>query len=486
MEPQVFLSYNSSDDSLVEELAAELRLKGVQLWMDKRSVVPGQPSQQAIENALNASGVCVVAVGRHGLGPWQEREIRAAINLRVAHPEAHRIIPVLLPGSRGPQDLPLFLREYSWVDLGIGVRPEGIALLMAGIVDGRLDNESKNTMPRSEKGLLALARIDRCATLVSRWATRSQNPNGGLPSDGFGTLSCAWATAGLVFAIGMTGKRDAWMRPALTWVLNQRNDDGGIPTVQAGDPSITDATAQAILAFTLLREPTTELQDILAVGEMAAWMAAHQHPSGGWAWRPGKELPWLGSTAYALLAIAGAKGLSQKGGSDLSDVLSTGLSFLQEARNDDCGWGSQPSKPSNAAVTGLCVYALSRLGLHERAQESAEYLLSEQRKTGGWKSSLDRPSGTSVIRFGDAYGLLGLARLQSFEDSGAVRRACERLYTSFKGSYFQYKDTDMRTWPTRDGILALHSVSTSLNEDNYERHSDGEALDGNRVNHGGL
>jgi len=41
----VFLSHNSADKSQVEELATRLKEKGVESWLDKWNLIPGDPWQ---------------------------------------------------------------------------------------------------------------------------------------------------------------------------------------------------------------------------------------------------------------------------------------------------------------------------------------------------------------------------------------------------------------------------------------------------------
>ena len=49
----VFLSHNSADKPAVEELAVRLRREGIEPWLDKWNLVPGEPWQPAIERALD-------------------------------------------------------------------------------------------------------------------------------------------------------------------------------------------------------------------------------------------------------------------------------------------------------------------------------------------------------------------------------------------------------------------------------------------------
>lgn len=87
--------------------------------MDKWNLIPGDPWQPAIEEALQKAESCAVFVGHGGLGSWQTEEMRAAINRRVTESNKRfRVIPVLLPGVEQPErsSLPAFLVAATWVE----------------------------------------------------------------------------------------------------------------------------------------------------------------------------------------------------------------------------------------------------------------------------------------------------------------------------------------------------------------------------------
>jgi TIR domain len=115
----VFLSHSSADKPAVEELAHRLAKEGVQAWLDKWNLIPGAPWQPAIEKALAESETCAVFVGPSGVGPWQNEEMRAAIDQRVRDSgRRYRVIPVLLPGAERAErsSLPTFLAATTWVE----------------------------------------------------------------------------------------------------------------------------------------------------------------------------------------------------------------------------------------------------------------------------------------------------------------------------------------------------------------------------------
>ncbi len=115
----VFLSHNSADKPSVEEVARRLVREGIQPWLDKWNLIPGEPWQVAIEEALDSCTTCAVFVGPGGTGPWQNEEMRAAIDRRVGGSNGQfRVIPVLLPGAERDERsrLPTFLVATTWVE----------------------------------------------------------------------------------------------------------------------------------------------------------------------------------------------------------------------------------------------------------------------------------------------------------------------------------------------------------------------------------
>ena len=153
----VFLSHSSADKAVVEALAHRLMDEaGLEPFLDKWHLVPGNPWQEELEKALDNSRTCAVFIGLTGIGPWENEEMRSALNTRVGQP-GFRVVPVLLPGADMPDRgrLPRFLSRLTWVDFR---GPEGVHdgntfhRLVAGILGvapGR-DNHAATTPPVAE------------------------------------------------------------------------------------------------------------------------------------------------------------------------------------------------------------------------------------------------------------------------------------------------------------------------------------------------
>lgn len=139
----VFLSHNSVDKLLVEVIALQLKDAGLQPFLDKWHLAAGRPWQEELEVALESSATCAVFIGPSGLGPWQNEEMRSALDRRV-HDQSFRVIPVLLPGDdpKAMVTLPSFLSRLTYVDFRAGLDDqEAFHRLLAGI---------RGTPPESE------------------------------------------------------------------------------------------------------------------------------------------------------------------------------------------------------------------------------------------------------------------------------------------------------------------------------------------------
>ncbi|MEH2182973.1 TIR domain-containing protein [Nostoc sp.] len=110
----VFLCHNSEDKPAVIKIAQKLRELGILPWFDQWELRPGFSWQKSLEMQIEQIKSAAVFVGKSGVGPWQEMELRAFLEEFV-----HRglpVIPVLLPDAPSFVELPVFLRGITWVD----------------------------------------------------------------------------------------------------------------------------------------------------------------------------------------------------------------------------------------------------------------------------------------------------------------------------------------------------------------------------------
>jgi WD40 repeat protein/energy-coupling factor transporter ATP-binding protein EcfA2 len=118
----VFLSYNSRDRAVVERIAERLRRAGIEPWLDRWWLTPGERWQRELETGLRASAACAVFVGADDRGEWRREEVDVAIEQAATRP-GFRVFPVLVPGveeSFDPRRLPHSLATRTCVDFRRG------------------------------------------------------------------------------------------------------------------------------------------------------------------------------------------------------------------------------------------------------------------------------------------------------------------------------------------------------------------------------
>ena len=125
----VFLCHNAADKPAVRLIARQLREHGILPWLDEAELPPGRDWQEELERQISNIRTAAVFVGPSGIGPWQNRELRAFLNEFAER--GCPVIPVLLPEAAAPE-LPVFLRSMTWVDLRTE-NDDGIELLIWGI-----------------------------------------------------------------------------------------------------------------------------------------------------------------------------------------------------------------------------------------------------------------------------------------------------------------------------------------------------------------
>jgi TIR domain len=108
----VFLAHNGKDIKAVEGIAQQLQQRGLNPWLDKWHLPKGRVFQQKIERVLSVVPCTAVFIGSHGIGPWEEMELRMAVNEFVERKAP--VIPVLLPKCK-QADLPLISKAFSQV-----------------------------------------------------------------------------------------------------------------------------------------------------------------------------------------------------------------------------------------------------------------------------------------------------------------------------------------------------------------------------------
>jgi len=119
----VFLAHNSQDKPQVKAIAAQLKRRGLKVWIDDDQILPGRPFQDVIQQAILNVKSAAIFIGPQGPGSWEVLEMRTFISQFVD--TGLPVIPILLPGvGELPQNL-LFLRQFNWVSFASGINNVG-------------------------------------------------------------------------------------------------------------------------------------------------------------------------------------------------------------------------------------------------------------------------------------------------------------------------------------------------------------------------
>lgn len=110
--PKAFLSYSHADKEFAINLAKELRQSGIDLWIDKYEIKPGDSLIDKIfsEGLSNTKTFLVLLSTASTQSKWMREELNAALIRRIEG--LTRIVPLLMEHC----DIPLPLRSLKWVD----------------------------------------------------------------------------------------------------------------------------------------------------------------------------------------------------------------------------------------------------------------------------------------------------------------------------------------------------------------------------------
>jgi TIR domain len=78
-----FLSYKRTDIKLAKELLSLLRHYNLTVWFDEDELRPGVSWQYLMQRGIENSQSGVVVFGNDGIGPWQNEEMQALLDLAV-------------------------------------------------------------------------------------------------------------------------------------------------------------------------------------------------------------------------------------------------------------------------------------------------------------------------------------------------------------------------------------------------------------------
>jgi formylglycine-generating enzyme required for sulfatase activity len=116
---RVFLCYASADEPDAHALYQRLLANGVDAWIDKEKLLPGQNWQEEISKAIRNSDVVIVCLSENSVNKegYVQREIRLALD--IANEKLEGTI-FIIPARIRNCDVPIRLSAYQWVDIFSG------------------------------------------------------------------------------------------------------------------------------------------------------------------------------------------------------------------------------------------------------------------------------------------------------------------------------------------------------------------------------
>lgn len=113
---KVFLCHTSSDKPKVQRLYSQLANDGIDAWLDKEKLIPGQNWQMEIPKAVRNSDVVIVCLSSQSVSKdgFVQKEIKFALDAADEKPEGTIfIIPARLENCNVPERI----SQFHWVDL---------------------------------------------------------------------------------------------------------------------------------------------------------------------------------------------------------------------------------------------------------------------------------------------------------------------------------------------------------------------------------
>jgi hypothetical protein len=101
---KLFLSHSSSDKALVREIKGQLH-EFLDIWLDERQLIPGEPLMNLIEGAVSESDLVLLFISKSSIeSNWVNKEIEWALKKesKLGRPF---LIPIVLDGSQPPKSI---------------------------------------------------------------------------------------------------------------------------------------------------------------------------------------------------------------------------------------------------------------------------------------------------------------------------------------------------------------------------------------------
>lgn len=179
--PHVFISYLRENSAEIEALAERLREAGVDVWIDRDRIQPGERWKGAIRAAIRDGGfflACFSAEYENRVRTYMNEELALAVEeLRLRPASRIWFIPILLDAVEVPE-LPIgpgeTLRDLQWVPLYADFEG-GVRKILHALTPGDVREAPAEGSSRRSKHILPVAGA-AAAVLAAAWVFSSGRP----------------------------------------------------------------------------------------------------------------------------------------------------------------------------------------------------------------------------------------------------------------------------------------------------------------------
>ena len=115
--PRLFLSYAREDSAAARKLYQELSARGLNVWLDREALRPGQNWRVAVRQAIRESRYFLALLSENSVSKvgYVQKELKDALDILEEHPiTSVFIIPARLDDCTPADDR---IRDLHWVDL---------------------------------------------------------------------------------------------------------------------------------------------------------------------------------------------------------------------------------------------------------------------------------------------------------------------------------------------------------------------------------
>ena len=324
--------------------------------------------------------------------------------------------------------------------------------------------------------------IDSISNIISKsveFLAKIQNADGGIPYNSQGSPSGAWTTSGILWALGMANdgnvSNECYIK-MLNYLYANQNTNGLMSYTKKNDMGCIDATAQFILGAILLERFLKSKGKKNVIKSIEALVDCVQEL--GWGTITNSN-PCVFSTGIGLVALKEALNCQfiyeTVDKDDINSLILSKINVIINMQNEDGGWGTNPEdKISKSASTAMAIIAIEKCFCDKIEKKTSilskaiSFLINSQNNDGDWNDVIERDAGFTVIRQSAPYCMSALALMKCKIIDDYYQRGLKKLLSLFQNGYVLYKESNVNTWSTRDGLVGICYIKNSILNDEQE------------------